>query len=336
MRWAVAACLLLAMFVFGIGVYHTVGFLKGDRDVVHRPNEITASPLAGTMYVVQAGAIYRFHHGSFTQITPEAGWTQPSAGPGGQLIAVRRQGNYSDLYLLSSRGTTVAQLTHNYTPGAAESSHWSFYPRLSPDGSTLFYDYDPKSSDNSYQVDLAIFASPSNPGARGSVQWTHPNDLTGGDVNPVPMRAGPLIYTRYSIDDSYRVHSQIWIQRRAGSTGQGLTAPELGCGQPALSPDEKMLAMVCTKGSSQSAELDVATLDATSLALGSPATLVGGQLLASPVFSPDGKSIAYLAPSTPGGQFQLWTVGTTGPSSVRNITTDLGLDSTSAPVWVGG
>ena len=94
--------------------------------------------------------------------------------------------------------------------------------------------------------------------------------------------------------------------------------------------------MVCTKGSSQSADLDVATLDATSFALGSPATLVGGQLLASPVFSPDGKSIAYLAPSTPGGQFQLWTVGSSGPASVRNITTDLGLDSTSAPVWVGG
>ena len=88
MRWAVAGCLLLAMFVFGIGVYHTVGYLKGDRNVVHRPNEVSAPPLAGTMYVVQAGAIYRFHHGSFTQITPEAGWTQPSAGPGDQLFAV--------------------------------------------------------------------------------------------------------------------------------------------------------------------------------------------------------------------------------------------------------
>src|SRR5947208_311122 len=141
---------------------------------------------------------------------------------------------------------------------------------------------------------------------------------------------------QYSIDDSFQVHAQVWIQKRPGSAGQALTAPELGCGQPAVSPDEKMLAMVCSKGSNQSVELDVASLDATSLTLGSPATLVSGQLLASPAFSPDGKTIAYLAPSRPGGNFQLWTVGSSGPASVRNITTDLGLDSTSAPVWIGG
>jgi Tol biopolymer transport system component len=337
MRWAIGAGLVLAMLAFGIGVYRVAGALKGGAPAVHRPNEITATPLPGTMYVVQGGAIFRFQHGSFTQVTSEDGWMQPATVAGlDQLVAVRRRVNYSDLFLLTTGGKLVAQLTHNYTPGAAESNHWSFYPRLSPDGSTLFYDYDPKSRFNSYQVDLAIFASPSNPGARGSVQWTHPNDLTGGDVNPVPLRDGALLYTKYSIDESFQVHAQVWIQKRAGSYGQALTAPELGCGQPVVSPDEKILAMVCSKGSNQSAELDVATLDATSLRLGSPATLVSGQLLASPAFSPDGKTIAYLAPSRPGGNFQLWTVGTTGPASVRNITTDLGLDSTSAPVWVGG
>jgi len=70
--------------------------------------------------------------------------------------------------------------------------------------------------------------------------------------------------------------------------------------------------------------------------LGSPASLVSGQLVASPAFSSDSNTITYLAPSAPGGHFQLWTVGTTGPASVREITTDLGLDSQSAPVWLGG
>ena len=89
MRWAIGAGLVLAMLAFGIGVYHVAGALKGGAPVVHRPNEVSAPPLAGTMYVVQAGAIYRFHHGSFTQITAEAGWTQPSAAPDDQLVAVR-------------------------------------------------------------------------------------------------------------------------------------------------------------------------------------------------------------------------------------------------------
>ena len=94
--------------------------------------------------------------------------------------------------------------------------------------------------------------------------------------------------------------------------------------------------MVCSKGSNQSADLDVAAFDAATAALGPPATRVSDQLLASPVFSPDGKTIAFLAPSRPGGYFQLWTVNPTGSASVRNLTTDLGLDSTSAPAWVGG
>jgi Tol biopolymer transport system component len=80
----------------------------------------------------------------------------------------------------------------------------------------------------------------------------------------------------------------------------------------------------------------VASLDPASLTIGSPATLVSGGLVAAPAFSPDGKTIAYLAPSNAGGAFQLWTVNSSGPASGREITTDLGLDSLSAPVWLGG
>ncbi|HSS61203.1 MAG TPA: hypothetical protein VLK30_07090 [Candidatus Limnocylindrales bacterium] len=337
MRWLLGTVLVLAMLAFGIGVYHAAGYLKGGRAVVHRPTEVTAPALPGTMYLVQAGAIYRFHHGSFAQVTADDGWMQPAPAPGGnKLVAVRRHDNYSDLYLLSTYGRTSTQLTHNEVPGpAVESNHWAFYPRFSADGSTLFYDYDPKDPYNDYRVDLAILATPPKPSARGAVQWTDPNQYTGGDVNPVPLQGGGLLYTRYSIDDKFQVRAQVWVQLRAGSAGLALTAPELGCGQAALSPDGKLIAMVCTRGSNQSADLDVATFDAATLTLGSPATLVSGQLLASPTFSPDGKTVAYLAPSSPGGAFQLWTVNSSGPASVRDITTDLGLDSTSAPVWLG-
>ena len=59
----------------------------------------------------------------------------------------------------------------------------------------------------------------------------------------------------------------------------------------------------------------VAALDLPSLSLGSPATLVSGQLVASPAFSPDSKTIAFLAPTASDGNFQLWTVGSSGPAS---------------------
>src|SRR5437868_13228413 len=263
MRWLIGAGLVCAMLVFGIGVYHAAGYLKGTRPTVQRPTQVTAPPLPGTMYVVQAGAIYRFQHGSFAQVTADDGWTQPAAAAGGsRLVAVRREANYSDLYVIGTTGRVLAQITHNSVPGpVVENNHWSFYPRFSADGSTVFYAYDPKDPYNPYRVDLAIFSSPSDPAAGGSVQWTDPNQYTGGDVNPVPLRQGGLLYTKYSIDDAFQVHAQVWAQKRARSAGQSLTAPELGCAQPALSPDEKLIAIVCNKGSNQSAELDVATFD---------------------------------------------------------------------------
>lgn len=335
MRWLVGGVLVVAMLAFGIGVYHATGLLQGQHSTVRRPTAITASPLPGTMYLVQAGAIYRFQHGSFSQITHEDGWMQPSPAPGGELVAVRRGASFSDLYVLASSGRQIAQLTHNSTTGPIEYAHWAFYPRVSPDGQTLFYAYDPKDPYNDYRVDLAIFASPMGSTSR-AIDWTEPNEFTGGDVSPVPLKDGALVYAKYSIDDQSQVRSQLWVQRRAGSPGSALTTPDAGCSQPAISPDEKSMAMVCNKGSNQSADLVVASFDEASLALGPPITLVSGRLLASPAFSPDGKTIAFLAPSTPGGQFQLWTAGTAGGGAAREITTDLGLDSTSAPVWLGG
>lgn len=323
------------MLAFGIGVYHAAGHFKGGHNQVQRPTQITASPLPGTMYVVQGGAVYRFQHGSFTQVTSDDGWMQPAAASNGQLVIVRREVNYSDIYLVSSSGRRLAQLTHNSTSGAAEGNHWSFYPRVSPDGQKLFYSFDPKDPYNDYRVDLAIYASaPSS--TSNAIPWTVPNQFTGGDVSPVPLKDGSLIYTKYSIDDQSQVHAQIWIQRRAGSVGAALTTPELDCGQPAVAPDEKSIAMICTRGSNQSAELDVASFDGAALTLGTPTVLVSGDLVAAPAFSPDGKTVAYLAPTSPGGGFQLWTVKPGSAGSVRDITTDLGLDSTSAPVWLAG
>jgi len=333
-RWVIAAGLVAAMLAFGAGVYATAAMLRAGHHTVHRPTEVSAPALPGTMYVVQAGAIYRFQHGAFKQITDESGWMQPSAAPDGRLVAVSRQPNFSDLYLLDGNGKVVSQLSHNSSTRAVEDNHWTFYPRFSPDGQSLFYDLDPKDSFNSFRVDLAIFASQMTTGGRAHV-WTSPNEFTGGDVQPVPLRDGSLIYTKYSIDDSYQVHSQVWIQRRPGTPGVALTTPEAGCGQPAVSPDEKLIAMVCTRGSSTAGELDVASFDGVNLTLGSPATLVTGRMVASPAFSPDGKTIAFLAPASPGGHFQLWTVGSSGPGSLRQITSDLALDSASAPVWIG-
>ncbi len=334
-RVLVSAGLVAAMSAFGVGVYHAAGYLKAGRPQVQRPSETTGPSLPGTIFVVQGGAIYRFSQGRFTQITSEAGWMQPAADPtGGRLVAVRRQANVSDLFLLSLNGRAGPGLTHDSSP-TIEHNHWAFYPRFSPDGAQIFYDYDPNDPYNSYRVDLSIFASPAG-AATGSLQWTFPNPYTGGDVDPVPLRGGGLIYTRFSIDAQSQVRSQVWYQARPGSPGTPLTAAADGCLQPAMSSDERQIAMICTHGQPQSTELTTAGFYRTTLSLGPRTVLVRAQLAASPSFSPDGKTIAYLAPETPGGGFQLWTVSAV-PSTVpapKAISSGLDLDAQSAPVWI--
>ena len=60
-------------------------------------------------------------------------------------------------------------------------------------------------------------------------------------------------------------------------------------------------------------------------------------VLASPTFSPDGKLVAFLAPSDEGGPFQLWTADpNASPAHLpRQITTNLDLDANSPPTWTG-
>src|SRR5690349_21329073 len=132
MKIATYALLLLAMVTFGFGIYRLAGVLKTDSGHVVKPSSTSAPALPGTMYFAQQGALYRFKDGSFTQITDDAGWTQPSVSEdGSQLVAVMRHENYSDVYLLASSGRILQQLTHHQAQ-QVEANHWSFLPRLSP------------------------------------------------------------------------------------------------------------------------------------------------------------------------------------------------------------
>lgn len=346
------------MVAFGFGVYFGLGTLKNkakhtETKAVTKARTLVALP--GIVYMAQGGALYRLENGQFTQIKPGPGdWSQPASAPQGGLVAVSRELHFSDLYLLDGSGHPVRQLTKNQG-GAVESNHWAFYPSLSPDGKTLFYSYDPKDPSNSFRVDLAIWSMPLQGSQSQAKRRTLPNQYTGGDVQPVVLASGAVLFTRYAIDDAGHSVSQIWLQPRNGTIGQALTDPADRCSSPALSHDGTRLAMVCTNGR-QAASLQMAPFDGQKL--GPREVLVEGQLDATPTWSPDGQSLLYTAPGGPDGHFQLWliqpqrtaaspspqneaaenTTPSPSPSArqPRLVTTDLDLDATSAPLWVAG
>ncbi len=326
--------LLLAMAAFGLGVYHAAAALRADNGRVVKPDATSGPSIPGTLYMAQDGAIYRLRGGQFAQVTDSAGWTAPAASPdGSQLVAVKRTGDYSDLYLLTSTGRVERQLTHHQS-SQVESNRWAFFPRFSPDGTSIFYSYDIHDPYATYLVDLAVFSISLD--GQQVIQWTTPNDYTGGDANPVPIAGGALIFTRYSIDDQSQVHSQVWMIARPGSPGVALTPPDQNCASPAVSADAKLIAMVCRHDQLQSNQVVVAPLDTANYQLGPEAIVVQGQLAAVPAFSPDGKTLAFLAPVTAGGAFQLWTAASAAitRSAAHPLTQSVGLDSTAAPAWV--
>lgn len=268
----------------------------------------TLVPLPGTVYVTQAGALYRLQNGHFTQLQPESGhWSQPALSPDHrQLVAVSRGGQWSDLVLLDANGQIQRRLTSNGS-ATLEDNRWAFFPYFAGDGRSIFFSTDnPKYG---YKVDFSIWNLSVDGGARK--RWTTPNDYTGGDVHPVAVNGG-IIYSGYSIDEKGRVYSQLYLQKTALRPGGPLTLPEEDCGQPALSPAGDRIAMICT-GGAQVGRLVIASFDGTKL--GPRQVLLDGKLAAIPTWSPDGTALLFLAPGDENGRFQLWLATQPAPGA---------------------
>ena len=296
------------MVAFGSGVYVYLGSLKSkvvktraELPTVTKPRLV----LPGTMFVVQDGRLFKLKDGGFTEMGTAGDWSQPTLTPDHtRLVAVLRNGYSSDLYLLDLDGHILKRLTKNDSR-IVDYNHWAFYPRVSPDGSTLFYSYDgPKHVDSAPGDDLSVWSMPLNGSQYQARRRTDPYWYTGGDVSPVPLAGAALLYVQHSIDPSTVVHSQIRLQSHPGDwVGKPLTALADDCSQPALSPDGTQLAMICT-GGKQTARLEVAPFNGTTL--GPARVLLDGGLYASPAWSPDGQALAYFGPSGAAGHFELW------------------------------
>ena len=308
--------------------------------------------LPGTIFVSQAGAIYAISGSSVRRLPlpPDGAWVQPRVLPDGSLLVVRRFDAFSDLYHVSSSGRVLSQMTSNNQSSSNRTlqlDHWVLWPSISPDGNSVFFATDsPKPAPSqSYEVDFSIWSAPLS-GALGigdagltssGTRWSVPDVYTGGDIQPVPLRSGDLLYASYANTGKGTVVSVIGLQTSAGGAMRSLTTPQQDCSAPAVAADGVTVAMVCTN-SGQSANLEIATL--TGSTLGPARVLVANCLCNAPSWSPTGDNLLYMNASDPNGHFGLWYIaGAAGihPGGARRVTdTSVDLDATSAAAWTSG
>ena len=341
--------LIVLMIASGLSANRALAMLQTHTTAAALIN--TTSPqvrLQGTIYVSQEGSIYAISGSSVRRLALPSGgdWTQPRVLADGSLLVIRRFDAYSDLYHVAASGRVLTRMTsddQSTTNGTLSLDHWILWPSISPDGSNVYFATDaPKPAPNqSYEVDFSLWSAPLGgaftigvTGVSGGTRWSVPDLYTGGDIAPVPLPNGSVLYSSYANTGKGTVVTVLGLQTSPTSAMRTLTTPQQDCGAPAVAPDGVTVAMVCTY-TGQTADLEVATLEGN--ALGPARVLAANCLCNSPSWSPAGDNLLYMNAADPDGTFGLWYIANAGgahPGATRRVTdASVDLDATSAAAW---
>jgi Tol biopolymer transport system component len=344
-----AAILIALMIASGLAANRTLAVLQSHTTAAALISSTSPQVrLRGTIYVSQHGAIYAISGSSVRRLALPSGgdWTQPRVLPDGSLLVIRRFDAYSDLYHVTAGGRVLSRMTsddQSTSNSTLQLDHWILWPAIGPDGTTVSFATDaPKPAPNqSYEVDFSLWSAPlsaaftiGDTGVTGGTRWSVPDLYTGGDIQPVPLPDGGILYSSYANTGKGTVVTVLGLQTGPESPMRSLTTPAQDCGSPAVAPDGVTVAMVCANPG-QSADLEVATLEGN--ALSTPRVVAANCLCNSPSWSATGDNLLYMNAADPNGNFGLWYIANAGgahPGATRRVTdASVDLDATSAAAW---
>jgi Tol biopolymer transport system component len=153
-----------------------------------------------------------------------------------------------------------------------------------------------------------------------------------------PQNARQIIFTRYAYVGSQLTEQLQWLDV-SNDKLVALTGADQSARQANFSPDSREIAFV-QRGPGSEEDLYVAGLDTTDghARLVDPREVATG-MIANPVWSPEGSTLAYIALSANG--FQLWSVDVRRDAGggetfgvPRQLTRGTSIDATSRPIYL--
>ena len=267
---------------------------------------------------------------------------------------------------------------YNDGPGVIKSTYyWLEEPFWSADGSHVIFLSDLQKEDwyrlgglfgNAPFLDLQVFSVPfNNPNLQSSQVIAYANFGDGGDQDPAyrPGNPNEIIYTHYEYDitgtkqviqifleDANAIPNHPGVYTPTQDPGIAITPPDTQNIQPAFSPDGNAIAYIRRETSNQMGLYIMSVPEGVTATPNDPATvqkalqpykksahILSGEFISQPIWSPDGKQIAYLSYNN--DTFDIWLANIsvdpkTGAYVMKGSPIQLttgGIDGNSRPFW---
>jgi Tol biopolymer transport system component len=297
----------------------------------------------GHLYAAKSRGLYVFSGTKLTRLANGVQVEDPAVTPDGTGLAFAALGGQSSTIVLAdSNGSNQRAITPSSAP---EGALWAFKPSVSSDGQHVVYVTDrgkqPSSPQNLQPNDLGVWIYDAK--TSQSRRLMFPVPYTGGDSDPVyrPGSADQLLFTTYLYGGQppLPVSRLTWMSTRTGARVY-LSPDGARNFEPTVSPDGQFVAFIHATPTTD--DLYVMPLAASYLREPQPypsdsAALLASGRVAQPVWSADGKAIAFLM--LVNGSFDLFILPVSVSSGVhasgpaQEITHGSFLDADSRLAW---
>lgn len=361
----ISIVVLILVIALGVGAFlkfgksfETIISFITKHDITTK-NITLQNPLniAGSIYFVKDRDLWKISDSHITQVTHLGTVDEAQVSSDGmKVVYTQLFDNYSELYLLDLTTYSNTKLLSGKSRSDLYSNLWYVDPTLSPDGTGIAMLSD-KEKFYTGVDDLSVYTM--------DLKTSQVTDLTqglpytGGDQDPAyyPLDSHYLVYNKYVYTNGQaQPFSQLYLYNTNTKTGTPITPDFSGTLEPIFSPDGTYLAFTQRENSitqpGKYVDLYIMPFHITNLTATdakqaflndyNAATLFYKGLTAMPVFSPDGKSIAFLYQENDNFNLATLNIATasnkTGeaviqPTGFSAITTNSGITATSRLSW---